>query len=103
MTTLTMRYIKGHFVVTGPDIEPTRFKTRREAKDWCVAHYPGSPIKEIGPIYKPPSAERRAVKTACDLRRSRITVNFETQKAPESDRRSPAVWSTISHGESRRR
>ena len=26
----------------------------REAKDWCVAHYPGSPIKEIGPIYKPP-------------------------------------------------
>jgi hypothetical protein len=43
MTTL----IKGHFVVTGPDIEPTRFKTRRETKDWCVAHYPGSPIKEI--------------------------------------------------------
>jgi hypothetical protein len=40
--------------VTGPDIEPTRFKTRREAKDWCRAHYPGSPIKEIGPIYKPP-------------------------------------------------
>ena len=50
MTTLTMRYIKGDFVVTGPDIEPTRFKTRREAKDWCVAHYPGSPIKEIGPL-----------------------------------------------------
>ena len=48
--------------MTGPDIEPARFKTRREAKDWCVAHYPGSPIKEIGPIYKPPSAERRAVK-----------------------------------------
>ena len=56
MSTLTMRYIKGHIVVTGPDIE------RREAKDWCVAHYPGSPIKEIGPIYKPPRAERRAVK-----------------------------------------
>jgi hypothetical protein len=55
MTTLTMRYIKGDFVVTGPDIEPIRFKTRREAKDWCVAHYPGSPIKEIGPIYKPPA------------------------------------------------
>jgi hypothetical protein len=26
----------------------------REAKDWCAAHYPDSPIKEIGPIYKPP-------------------------------------------------
>ena len=48
--------------MTGPDIEPVRFKTRREAKDWCEAHYPGLPIKEIGPIYKPPSAERRAVK-----------------------------------------
>jgi hypothetical protein len=56
MTTLTMRYIEGHIVVTGPDIQPTRFKTRREAKDWCVAHYPGAPIKEIGPIYKPPPA-----------------------------------------------
>ena len=55
MTTLTLRYIKGDFVVTGPDIEPVQFKTRREAKDGCVAHYPGSPIKEIGPIYKPPS------------------------------------------------
>ena len=27
MTTLTMRYIKGDFVVIGPDIQPTRFKT----------------------------------------------------------------------------
>ena len=54
MTTLTLRYIKGDFVVTGPEIEPTRFKTRQEAKDWCRAHYPGSPIKEIGPIYRPP-------------------------------------------------
>jgi len=48
MTTLTLRYIKGDFVVTGPDIEPLRFKTRREAKDWCRTHYPGSPITEIG-------------------------------------------------------
>jgi hypothetical protein len=45
MTTLTMRYIEGHIVVTGPDIQPTRFKTRREAKDWCVAHYPARPSK----------------------------------------------------------
>ena len=56
MTTLILRYIKGDFVVTGPDIEPLRFKTRREAKDWCRTHYPGSLIKEIGPIYKPPAA-----------------------------------------------
>ena len=33
MTTLTLRYIKGDFVVTSPDIESIRFKSRREAKD----------------------------------------------------------------------
>jgi hypothetical protein len=42
MTTLTLRYIKGDFVVTGPDIQPAKFKSRREAKDWCQTHYPGS-------------------------------------------------------------
>ena len=27
MTVLTMRYLRGHFVVTGPDIEPLKFKS----------------------------------------------------------------------------
>ena len=49
MTTLTMRLVKGDFIVTGPDIEPMKFKSRREARDWCKAHYPGSPVTEIGP------------------------------------------------------
>jgi hypothetical protein len=44
MTTLTLRRMKDDFIVTGPAIEPTKFKSRREAKDWCAAHYPGSPI-----------------------------------------------------------
>jgi len=48
MTTLTLHCIKGDFVVAGPDIEPAKFKTRREAKDWCQTRYPGSPIQEIG-------------------------------------------------------
>ena len=48
MTTLTLRYIKGDFVVTGPDIQPAKFKSHREAKDWCQTHYPGFPITEIG-------------------------------------------------------
>ena len=48
MTTLTMRYIKGDFVVTGPDVPPMRFKSRPEARDWCKIHYPGSPIKQSG-------------------------------------------------------
>ncbi len=48
MTTITMRHTKGAFVVTGKDIEARTFGSRREAKDWCAGHYPGSPIKEIG-------------------------------------------------------
>jgi hypothetical protein len=48
MTTLIMRMIKGDFVVTGPDVEPRKFKSRREAREWCMAHHPGSPIKEVG-------------------------------------------------------
>jgi hypothetical protein len=48
MTTLTLRYLRGDFLVTGPDVEPIKFKTRREARDWCDEHYPGSPLKEIG-------------------------------------------------------
>ena len=48
MTTLTMPYIRGHFVVTAPDIEPIIFKSRGEARDWCAEHHPGSPIREVG-------------------------------------------------------
>jgi hypothetical protein len=48
MTTFTMRYIKGHFVVTGPDVPSMQFKSRAEARDWCKAYYPGSPVTVIG-------------------------------------------------------
>ena len=48
MTTFTMRYIKGDFVVTGPDVPPMQFKSRAEARDGCKAHYPGSPVHEVG-------------------------------------------------------
>jgi hypothetical protein len=48
MTTLTLRYQRGYFVVVGPDTKIVKFKSRREAKDWCAEHHPGSPIKEIG-------------------------------------------------------
>jgi hypothetical protein len=60
MTTFTMRRIGGDFVVTSPDIEPMKFKTRREARDWCAEHYPGSPIREIVPVRKRPTGERTA-------------------------------------------
>jgi hypothetical protein len=39
VTMLTMRRIRDHFVVTGPDIEPVTFKTRAEARDWCLEHF----------------------------------------------------------------
>ena len=34
--------------ISGTDIEMRKFETRREAKDWCAQHYPGSRIKEHG-------------------------------------------------------
>jgi hypothetical protein len=39
--------------------ELRKFKTRRETKDWCAAHCPGSPIKEFGA-----DAVKRAIKKA---------------------------------------
>ena len=33
MTTLTLRRIKDHFVITGPDFEPMKFKSHLQAKD----------------------------------------------------------------------
>jgi hypothetical protein len=61
LTTLTMRMIKGDFVVTRPDVEPMKFKSRPEARDCCKAHHPGSPVNEIGPggKRKPQRAEPR--------------------------------------------
>ena len=50
MTTITMRHIGEAFLVTGKDIEARNFASRREAKDWCASHYPGSPIHEIGAL-----------------------------------------------------
>jgi hypothetical protein len=58
MTTFTMCRVGGEFVVTGPDIEPKKFKTRREAKDWCKVHYPGSPIREIMDVRKGAATRR---------------------------------------------
>ena len=48
MTTLTMRMVKGDFIVTGPDIEPMKFKTRREAKDWCAQHTGIADLRDWG-------------------------------------------------------
>ena len=59
MTTLTMRLVKGDFIVTGPDIEPMKFKSRPEARDWCKTHHPGSPITEIGPGGKRGAPKKR--------------------------------------------
>ena len=44
---LTIRRVKGEFIVTAPDIEPVTFKSRRDAKDWCLRHYRGLPIQRL--------------------------------------------------------
>ena len=48
MTTPTLRRIKDDVIVTGPDIAPTKFKSRRGAKDWCATEYPASPRTSPG-------------------------------------------------------
>jgi hypothetical protein len=53
MSILTMRQIRGQFVVTAPDIEPVMFKSRREARDWCAEHHSSSPIREVRAHAKP--------------------------------------------------
>jgi len=35
-----MRYVKGHFVLTGLDVPSMRFKSRPEARDLVQAAYP---------------------------------------------------------------
>ena len=78
MTTLTLRYIKGDFVVTGSDIEPLRFKTRREAKDWCKTHYPGSLIKRLvpGACSGVDVGERQGSSAHCDTAISKFELMF---------------------------
>ena len=48
MTTLTMRAVRGDFIVTGPDIEPMKFKSRREAMSWCKVYHPASSKAQAG-------------------------------------------------------
>jgi hypothetical protein len=48
LTVLTMRRVREQFVVIAPDIEPVTFKSRREARVWSLAHFPGAPIREVG-------------------------------------------------------
>src|SRR3954447_20666029 len=38
----------GEEIVIAFKSGPAKFTNRREAKDWCTAHNPSSPIKEIG-------------------------------------------------------
>jgi hypothetical protein len=47
-TVLTIRSQRGHFIVTSFDLDPVKFKTRRQARDWCSENYPGSQIREAG-------------------------------------------------------
>src|SRR5262245_11342670 len=57
---LSVRYFNGYFLVTGPDTEPAKFKTRQQALTWCAAHYPDLPIKEHRPGGKRLAANKPA-------------------------------------------
>ena len=42
--------MKGDFIITGPDIAPMKFNSRREATKWCANHYPASSITDMAQI-----------------------------------------------------
>jgi hypothetical protein len=48
MTTLTLRRMKDDFIVTGPDMQPAKFKRLREAQRMVHGRLPGLAHKEIG-------------------------------------------------------
>jgi hypothetical protein len=50
MTVLTMRYLRGHFVVTGPDIEPLKFKSRRETRTGATSIIRARPLRRSAPM-----------------------------------------------------
>jgi hypothetical protein len=81
MTVLTMRLIKGDFIVTGPDIEPMKFKSRSEARDLQGAPS-GSPITEIGPggkRWQPRNRQSDRAGEARSARRDRIWARKSAQ------------------------
>jgi hypothetical protein len=50
MTVLTMRRVRDHFVVTGPDIEPVTFETRAQARDWTAVHQTNREMCDAWPL-----------------------------------------------------
>ena len=60
MRKLSLRHFNSYFLVTGPDTEPAKFKTRQQALTWCAAHYPDLPIKENRPGGKRLAANKPA-------------------------------------------
>ena len=68
MTTLTMGYMRGHFVVTAVD------SINRAAKrDWCTEHHPGSPIRKSAPT-RPSERPSRRRRNWCELRNETAAV-----------------------------
>jgi hypothetical protein len=72
MATLTIHFVKDHFVVTGADIEPMRFKSRREAKDWCRWHHSRLPVVEIGGAGIYGAAKEGRVRCLADRRMAEV-------------------------------
>jgi hypothetical protein len=64
MGKLSLRHFAGHFLVTGPDTEPAKFKTRQQALDWCAVHYPDLSVKEDRRGSKRVPAKKSASTTA---------------------------------------
>ena len=100
MTVLTMRLIKSDFIVTGPDIEPMKFKSRSEARDLQGAPF-GSPITEIGPggkRWQPRNRQSDRAGEARSARRDRIWARKSAQSEIAPAARAESTAAVCSSG-----
>ena len=89
MASFILLFTRGHFVLTGLTIEPMKFETRREAKEWVHEHFPGSLVTEVTrrPNLRLPFAlkkvadrrEKKRVRKMPEQREEQKTVQTKTE------------------------
>jgi hypothetical protein len=88
--------------VSGPDIQPVQFKTGSEARDWCIQHYPGSPIRDWrrsipATKTKAHGRRRRVLKTAAHAR-SRTASRVVRRRLLRVRNHGAVVGAPVPHG-----
>jgi hypothetical protein len=85
MTTLTMRVVRGDFIVTGPDIEPMKFRAeaRRETGAGRIIPARRSPRSVPAASARHPPRNRQSDRAGVRSKRGRV----QTSRPPPRDHR----------------